>query len=66
MDNTIVYRTPKEVLELWVKALESGEYKQGHQLLNKDNEFCCLGVLCDLAAKDGGQQWVYHVHEHMV
>lgn len=33
----------------WVDALRSGKYKQGRRLLkNRDNEFCCLGVLCDL------------------
>jgi len=36
----------------WVKALRSGEYKQGQSYLrNRDNKFCCLGVLCDLTNK---------------
>jgi len=43
----------KEVKDLWVEALKSGEYIQGHQYLNIDNSFCCLGVLCEVAIKSG-------------
>ena len=38
----------------WVKALRSGEYKQGQNYLalldeaGKPAEFCCLGVFCQL------------------
>lgn len=40
--------------EEWVTALRSGEYRQGKGFLrNSDDEYCCLGVLCDLA----GMQW---------
>jgi hypothetical protein len=36
----------------WVEALRSGEYKQGNSKLRPaDDEFCCLGVLCDVVAK---------------
>lgn len=36
----------------WVAALRSGEYKQGTgQLRDLENQFCCLGVLCNLHAK---------------
>jgi len=37
----------KEIAD-WVAALRSGEYKQGRQMLNCDNQFCCLGVLCEV------------------
>lgn len=38
----------------WVDALRSGEYKQGKgQLQTKSGNFCCLGVLCDLAVQEG-------------
>ena len=40
-----------EVKEIWVNALLSGEYQQGHGALRKRDEFCCLGVLCDLAVQ---------------
>jgi hypothetical protein len=38
-----------EIKAKWVAALRSGEYKQGRgNLRDKDNAFCCLGVLCDI------------------
>lgn len=43
----------QEIKELWTTALRSGEYKQGRGKLhwrNDPNEYCCLGVLCVLAA----------------
>ena len=40
------------VMKQWVKALRSGEYKQGQYTLCNNNTFCCLGVLADLAAKE--------------
>lgn len=48
-----------QIREQLVKALRSGEYKQGHdQLRNKENGMCCLGVLCDIAEKAGIGSWV--------
>lgn len=42
------------LVDKWLNALESGEYQQGRgKLRTKDNKFCCLGVLCDLAVKEG-------------
>lgn len=42
----------KKVKDRWVKALRSGKYTQGQEKLrDKDDNFCCLGVLCDLHAK---------------
>lgn len=32
-----------------IKALESGEYKQGQGLLHDGKKFCCLGVACDIS-----------------
>jgi hypothetical protein len=43
-----------EVKALLKNALLSGEYKQGFYFLNpREGEYCCLGVLCELA-KDAG------------
>ena len=44
-----------EIKAQWVAALRSGEYKQGKSVLHnrETNEYCCLGVLCDLAVKAG-------------
>lgn len=42
-----------EIKEKWVRALRSGEYTQGKlQLRTKNDEFCCLGVLCNIHAQD--------------
>lgn len=44
----------KKTKKEWLKALRSGEYKQGDGALRKEDDdcggekFCCLGVLCDL------------------
>lgn len=47
-----------EVKEKWVAALLSGDYTQGHNMLRDyDGGYCCLGVLCDLAAKAGVGHW---------
>ena len=46
----------------WLKALRSGEYVQGRsRLVNKNDEFCCMGVLCDLYAHEKGDHWVIWV-----
>lgn len=40
----------KEWADKWVKALRSGEFKQGiGALKDKNNNYCCLGVLCAIA-----------------
>jgi len=36
-------------IDEWVKALRSGEYKQGEETLYEDGKYCCLGVACVLA-----------------
>ena len=43
-----------EVKAKWVEALRSGEYRQTKGYLHRNGGgFCCLGVLCDVAVKDG-------------
>lgn len=42
-----------EVMQKWVAALRSGEYKQTDSVLSQKGRYCCLGVLCELAVKDG-------------
>jgi hypothetical protein len=41
-----------EFKEQWATALESGEYPQGFGWLNRDGEFCCWGVACELLADE--------------
>jgi len=38
----------KEIKKRWLKALRDGNYDQGTEALHPGDEFCCLGVLCDL------------------
>lgn len=60
-----------EVKTKWLAALRSGDYKQGRNVLGRvdadsGEEFCCLGVLCELAEKEGvvkrKLQWDYFVY----
>lgn len=44
----------------WVEALRSGKYKQSQSVLRGASGFCCLGVLCDLAASEGVGEWECH------
>lgn len=37
-----------DIKKRWVEALRSGKYKQGRTFLKKRDEWCCIGVLCDL------------------
>ncbi len=38
------------VAKEWIKQLRSGNYKQGkRRLRDKDDNCCCLGILCDIA-----------------
>ena len=47
----------KTLKQKWVNALRSGKYKQGRILFrNINNEYCCLGVLCDVS----GSIWTHH------
>ena len=46
------------IKQRWLEALRSGEYKQTTENLQDNNGFCCLGVLCDLHAKERGMDWV--------
>lgn len=49
----------KRIKALWIGALRGGEYAQGvGRLRSKETDkFCCLGVLCDLASKEGVGDW---------
>lgn len=48
-----------EIKAQWTAALRSGEYKQGRRTLAQRDDvggpvyYCCLGVLCELAAQEG-------------
>ena len=44
-----------EIAEKWITALRSGDYKQARGMLadRKRETYCCLGVLCEIAIKEG-------------
>lgn len=38
----------------WIRRLTSGEYEQGSTYLrNTRDRYCCLGILCEMAAEQG-------------
>lgn len=43
----------KENIQKWVDALRSGEYEQGVGDLNRNGQFCCLDVACEVAIANG-------------
>ncbi len=44
----------KQLKSRWIKALESGRYRQGKDYLKAEGKFCCLGVLRHIVdPKDG-------------
>jgi hypothetical protein len=49
----------------WLAALRSGDYVQGQSALRDNSRhFCCLGVLCDVAARDGIGEWIEPTNEY--
>ncbi len=48
-----------EVKEKWLEALKSGEYKKGKYCLKNNDEFCCLGVLCDISGLSDWSDEIY-------
>lgn len=47
----------EEIKDKWVNALRSGAYQQTEFSLKVNDCFCVLGVLCDLAVKEGVADW---------
>lgn len=41
-------KMPRRLKGRWLRALRSGKYKQCTGELRRRDEFCCLGVLCDV------------------
>ena len=46
-----------DVKQAWLTALRSGDYQQGQGFLRQGDQYCCLGVLCDLYGKAVGPEW---------
>ena len=57
----------KEVLDLWLTALRSGEYKQCYGRLRIGDTYCVLGVLCDVHQKNTGEgEWYFSPSAYFV
>ena len=46
-----------DIKQAWLTALRSGNYQQGQGYLRQGDQYCCLGVLCDLYGKAVGPEW---------
>lgn len=58
----------KVLAKKWIKALRSGEYKQGKLKLYtaEDNSYCCLGVLNKLNSnKEKSDANLYYTHQEL-
>lgn len=43
----------QDIKREWVAKLRSGKYEQGKgRLRSKGNQYCCLGVLCEIGVED--------------
>lgn len=47
----------QQIKQSWLGALRSGDYQQTRGRLRDTTGFCCLGVLCDLYAKEKNLKW---------
>jgi len=51
----------ESIRDQWAEACQSGDYEQGRGCLRKTvdgvEQFCCLGILTDLAVKAGVCEW---------
>jgi hypothetical protein len=56
---TLKTKMNTEVKQKWIDALRSGKYDQGSEKLRSVTGYCCLGVLCDLYAKEHNQEWEF-------
>lgn len=66
LDTTTPLKLKPEVKTEWLNALRSGEYEQGTGSLCKDGKYCCLGVLCELASKQGVCKKLEGIFSHIL
>lgn len=72
----ITIRMPRGLRKKWLEALrgqrlnpKTGKpYEQGRGVLERDNKFCCIGVLADIAGasttdKNGGRRGLMSMHQ---
>lgn len=47
-------KMPCKLKAQWIAALRSGDYEQGKGFLQKNDKFCCLGVLQEISGVEKG------------
>lgn len=52
-----------DIKQRWINALRSGNYDQARLSLRDGDNFCCLGVLCDLYGKEKDVLWIFEDFE---
>lgn len=52
-----MYTDPDLFVKDWIAALRGGDYPQTEGKLQTDIGFCCLGVACDLYARDSNEEY---------
>lgn len=58
VDPSLLPKMKPEYKKRWLEALRSDKYEQGTGVLRtSSDEFCCLGVLCDIVKKDLDLEW---------
>ncbi len=53
MNKTLEYNELEALYNEWIAKLRSGTIEQTKSFLRRDNSYCCLGVLCEIAAEKG-------------
>lgn len=56
----------KELIEKWIEALRSGEYKQTVGKLVRNNKYCCLGVLCEIAKEQFNLKYLFDDNDEKI
>lgn len=55
----MIQKMDPAIKALWLKALRSKEFPQTTRALKDEVGYCCLGVLCELHARETGTEWVW-------
>jgi hypothetical protein len=55
INKTRIDKAMNENARKWIKALRSGEFKQGRYALKTQDTYCCLGVACEVYRRETGK-----------
>ncbi|MDZ8105088.1 MAG: hypothetical protein RM338_05610 [Nostoc sp. DedQUE12a] len=56
----------KQLIEKWIDALRSGEYKQARCQLRDGDTFCALGVACDISGMMNWEEYFVNDSSEMM